>query len=349
MTDLLNIAYVQPDIKWHNIEGNLRQYDNMLADINDADLIVLPEMFATGFTNQIEGTAQAMDGSVVEWMSHTASAKKSVVMGSQIVADGELYYNRMLIVFPDGHIDWYDKRHLFRMGCENDTLSPGTEIKIFEYKGWRIRPVVCYDLRFPVWLRNVGNSYDLLVCVANWPTARHNVFEPLLRARSIENQCYTVGVNRVGTDGLGIDYSGGSVLVDIYGNVASRLPEGQSGVGRATVSLSKLNAFREKFPTILDADKFSIEIGKRLIDNVDAHPETLLRNLDKIHTTPMGADRIGRNLKLTDTDVVKYCKETISSADCKITRNGKNWYCKANGITITVNAQSYTIITAHRK
>ena len=260
MTDMLNIAYVQPDIEWHNISGNLRQYDNLLTDINGADLIVLPEMFATGFTNQIEGTSQTMDGQAVNWMQQTATTKNAAIMGSLLIADNGLYFNRMLMVHPNGQLEWYDKRHLFRMGCENETLTPGTEIRIFEYRGWRIRPIVCYDLRFPVWLRNTDNNYDLLVCVANWPTARHNVFEPLLRARSIENQCYTIGVNRVGTDGLGIDYSGGSVVIDIYGNVASRLPEYKTGVGYATISLNKLNAFREKFPAILDADDFSINI-----------------------------------------------------------------------------------------
>ena len=260
MTDLLNIAYVQPDIKWHDIDGNLSQYNAMLADANNADLIVLPEMFATGFTSQIEVASQIMDGLAVNWMRQTAATKNAAIMGSLLIADNGLYYNRMIIAYPDGRIDWYDKRHLFRMGCENESLSPGTEIKIFEHKGWRIRPIVCYDLRFPVWLRNVGNGYDLLVCVANWPTARHNVFEPLLRARSIENQCYTMGVNRVGTDGLDIDYSGGSVVIDIYGNVSSRLAECKTGVGYATISLNKLNAFREKFPAILDADDFSINI-----------------------------------------------------------------------------------------
>lgn len=260
MTDLLNIAYVQPDIKWHDIEGNLRQYDTMLNGISDADLIVLPEMFATGFTNQLDGTAQTMDGPLVDWMLRKAAAKNAAVAGSQIINDGANYYNRLIVAMPDGHVEWYNKRHLFRMGCENETLTPGKELKIIIFRGWRIRLVVCYDLRFPVWLRNTGNNYDILLCVANWPTARHSIFETLLRARAIENQCYVVGVNRVGTDGLGIDYAGGSSVIDIYGGVMSRLPENTIGIGRATVSLSKLNAYREKFPTILDADGFEIDI-----------------------------------------------------------------------------------------
>ena len=260
MTDLLNIAFVQPDIKWHDIDGNLRQYDNLLADIEGADLIVLPEMFATGFTNQIDGTAQPMDGSLVKWMLQKAALKNAAVAGSQIIADGGHCYNRLLFAMPDGRLEWCDKRHLFRMGCENETLTAGKELKIVNFRGWRIRLVVCYDLRFPVWLRNTGNSYDMLLCVANWPTARHDVFETLLRARAIENQCYVVGVNRVGTDGLGIDYSGGSAVIDIYGGVMTRLQENTVGIGRATISLDKLNAFRNSFPTILDADKFEIDL-----------------------------------------------------------------------------------------
>ena len=259
MTDLLNIAFVQPDIKWHDIEGNLRQYNTMLDGIADADLIVLPEMFATGFTNQLDGTAQTMDGPLADWMLTKAAAKNAAVAGSQIIYDNGHYYNRLLIAMPDGSLEWCDKRHLFRMGCENETLSPGKELKIIDFRGWHIRPVVCYDLRFPVWLRNTNNNYDLLLCVANWPTARHDVFETLLRARAIENQCYVVGVNRVGTDGLGIDYSGGSTVVDIYGGVMTQLPENTVGIGRATLSLSKLNAFRNSFPTILDADGFEIK------------------------------------------------------------------------------------------
>ena len=352
MTDLFNIAYVQPDIEWHNIDGNLRQYDKLLTDINEADLIVLPEMFSTGFTNQIEGTAQSMDGTAVKWMQQTAADKSSALMGSLLIADNGLYFNRLIMAYPDGRLEWYDKRHLFRMGCENDTLSPGREIKIFEYKGWRIRPIVCYDLRFPVWLRNTGNKYDLLVCVANWPTARHSIFETLLRARSIENQCYTIGVNRVGTDGLDIDYSGGSAVIDIYGGVMSHLSENQIGVGRATISLAKLNAFREKFPTILDADDFTIRITKaKKNDRQDknTNPEILLNNIAKIHTTQLGAERIKHNLKLTDTEAVEYCKNIIASTNCKITRNGKNWYSETDGIVITINAMSYTIITAHKK
>lgn len=259
MTDLLNIAYVQHDIKWLDIDANLRQYDSFITDIDGADIIVLPEMFATGFTNQLNGTAQPMNGPLVDWMLAKAAQKNAAIVGSHIITDGTNYYNRMLMAMPDGQLEWYDKRHLFRMGFENDTLTAGTQQKIVSFRGWNICLAVCYDLRFPVWLRNTGNNYDLLICVTNWPTARHESFETLLRARAIENQCYVVGVNRIGTDGLDIDYSGGSAVIDIYGGVMSQLQKKNAGIGRATLSLNKLNAFRNSFPTILDADKFTLE------------------------------------------------------------------------------------------
>ncbi len=258
MSELLNIAYIQPDIKWLDVEGNLRQYDNYMSQIAGADLIVLPEMFASGFTKQNDGIVQTMDGKVVNWMRQKAKEKDAAIIGSQMISENGLCFNRLVIAKPDGNIDWYDKRHLFRMGCENETLTSGNEIKIFDYKGWHIRPTVCYDLRFPVWLRNVANRYDLLVCVADWPSARHNIFETLLKARAIENQCYVVGVNRVGSDGLDIKYSGGSCVIDMYGSTIIQTDSGIAGIGQTTVSLAKLNAFRDNFPVALDADKFCI-------------------------------------------------------------------------------------------
>jgi len=262
MSETLNVAYIQPDIKWHDINGNLNQYDKYINSIKNSDVIVMPEMFATGFTNKIEGLAQTMSGSIVDWMIKKARQTNAAIIGSQIITDekGD-NHNRLIMAYPDGNVDWYDKRHLFRMGCENDTLKPGHDIKIFKFRDWRIRPIICYDLRFPVWNRNDGNNYDLLICVASWPTARHNIFEVLLRARAIENQCYAVGVNRIGTDGLDISYSGGSMIIDIYGNVMSQMAENTSGCGQASLSLSKLNAYREKFPAILDADNYSIELS----------------------------------------------------------------------------------------
>lgn len=259
MHDLLNIAYIQPDIKWLDIDGNLRQYDEMLQEATGADIIVFPEMFATGFTNNTDATAQEMNGQIADWMRLQAGKYKALIIGSQLITDNGKCYNRMLFAYPDGKIDWYDKHHLFRMGLEDETISPGIENKTFCHKGWRIRPIVCYDLRFPVWIRNTNYEYDLLLCIANWPTSRHNAFETLLKARAIENQCYAIGVNRIGKDGNGIEYAGGSAVIDIYGNVTSQLPYDKACVGKATLSLAKLNAFRDNFPANLDADKFYIE------------------------------------------------------------------------------------------
>lgn len=256
MQDLLNIAYIQPDIKWHDIDGNLLQYNNLLSQATGADIIVFPEMFATGFTNDTEGTAQGMDGTIVGWMKRKAVEHNALIVGSQLITENGKCFNRMIFAYPDGNVDWYDKHHLFRMGLENETISPGIDNKTLCLKDWRIRPIVCYDLRFPVWTRNVNNDYDLLLCIANWPTSRHNAFETLLKARAIENQCYAIGVNRIGKDGNGIEYAGGSAVVDIYGNIISQLPYDKAGVGKATLSLAKLNAFRDNFPANLDADKF---------------------------------------------------------------------------------------------
>lgn len=259
MQDLLNIAYIQPDIKWLDIDGNLRQYDEMLPQANGADITVLPEMFATGFTNDTETSAQDMNGSIVNWMKRKADEYNALIIGSQLITDNGKYYNRMLFAYPDGKLDWYDKHHLFRMGLEDETISPGTENKTIFFNGWRIRPIVCYDLRFPVWIRNTDYEYDLLLCIANWPTSRHNAFETLLKARAIENQCYAIGVNRIGKDGNGIEYAGGSSAIDIYGNVISQLPYDKAGIGKTTLSHAKLNTSRDNFPANLDADKFHIE------------------------------------------------------------------------------------------
>ncbi len=264
MKDLINITLIQPDIKWHNINDNIKQYDEYISKAENPDIIVLPEMFGTGFTADIDGLAQLMDGTMAQWMLTTSAEYNTAIAGSTIINDGGHCYNRLLMATPDGKLQSYDKHHLFRMGNENGPLTEGRDVSIFSYAGWRIMPAVCYDLRFPVWLRN-RNSYDLLLCVANWPASRHNAWKVLLEARAIENQCYAVGVNRVGKDGLNIEYSGGSCVIDMYGSTICRIADGQAGIGQATLSLSKLNAFRNTFPAHLDADAFEL----RLSDNQD--------------------------------------------------------------------------------
>lgn len=258
MTEQLNIAYIQPNIEWHNIEKNLKKYDSCINKIEGADIIALPEMFATGFTNEINGLAQTMNGQIVGWIKQKAIEKKALIIGSQLITHNNKTYNRLLAAFPDGELKTYDKHHLFRMGLENDTITAGNEILIFNYKGWNIRPIVCYDLRFPVWLRNTNNAYDLLICVTNWPTSRVLSYNVLLQARAIENQCYVVGVNRIGTDGLNIEYPGNSCIINPYGEIIDILPSNVEGYGQSYISLDMLKTHREKFPAFLDADQFTI-------------------------------------------------------------------------------------------
>jgi predicted amidohydrolase len=250
------VTLVQPDIVWENPQENLRKYSEMLADVDKTDLIVLPEMFSTGFSMHPEKLNENMDGSSVQWMKKLASKKKAAVTGSLIIEDAGKVFNRLLWVFPDGVTKIYDKRHLFTMGEENQHYSPGIEKLIVEYKGWRFCPLICYDLRFPVWSRNTEN-YDVLIYVANWPAPRHEVWKTLLQARAIENQAYCVGVNRVGKDGPGLDYYGDSCLVDAKGN--ARFLGGSEQVTSFEISLDELHKFRKKFPVLNDRDEFSVD------------------------------------------------------------------------------------------
>lgn len=254
----LNVTIVQSDLHWHDPESNLREFSRLLAEVDKpTDLVVLPEMFSTGFTMEAEANAERMDGRSVSWMSETAKRTGAVVCGSLIIKDDDNYFNRMILMRPDGNFDFYDKRHLFRLAGEHEHYSPGSDLVTFRLKDFRVRPLVCYDLRFPAWSRN-RNDYDLLVYSANWPEPRHLAWETLLRARAIENLCYVVGVNRVGTDGNGIRHKGGSVVVDYLGNDLTPATDGV-GTWSATLDLGKLKAFREKFPFHLDADRFAID------------------------------------------------------------------------------------------
>lgn len=254
----LNITIVQSDLHWHDPESNLRDFSRILAEaIAPADLIVLPEMFATGFTMEAEAHAERMDGRSVKWMSETAKQTGAVICGSLVIKDDGRYFNRMILMRPDGNFDFYDKRHLFRLAGEHQHYSPGSDLVTFRLKEFRIRPLVCYDLRFPAWSRS-RNDYDLLVYVANWPEPRHLAWETLLRARAIENLAYAAGVNRVGTDGNGIAYKGGSAIVDYLGNYLTPVTD-VPGTWSATLDLAELRDFRDKFPFHVDADAFALE------------------------------------------------------------------------------------------
>jgi predicted amidohydrolase len=214
-------------------------------------------MFTTGFTMNASEHAESMEGDTLLWMKGIAAEKNSVVCGSIIVVERKKFYNRLLWVQPDGQVHFYDKRHLFRMAGEHKTFSGGNKKLIVEWKGWRICPMVCYDLRFPVWSRNV-NDYDLLLYVANWPQRRKYAWNQLLIARAIENQCYVAGVNRVGLDGQNITYSGDSVVLDPLGQKRSSLKTLATAIETVTLNGKTLSELRKEFPVLMDADQFKI-------------------------------------------------------------------------------------------
>jgi len=261
----LRVSLVQADTLWHDPAGNRRMYSEMMAPLAGCcDLIVLPETFTSGFSNDALASAEGMDGATVVWMQDQARALGAVVTGSAQLRSGAGVYNRLLWATPDGGLLHYDKRHLFRMAKEHERYAAGRERLTVELKGWRICPLVCYDLRFPVFIRNRFNvevegrfDYDLLLFVANWPAARRNAWRTLLRARAMENLCNVVGVNRVGLDGNGIDYAGDSVALDFIGEPLVECGQ-QAQVVNVVFSASELAAYRSRFPAQFDADAFSL-------------------------------------------------------------------------------------------
>jgi omega-amidase len=258
--NIMNIAIVQPDIRWKESATNLLKYSEMLNRLTSpVDLVLLPEMFTTGFCTEPFDIAEEMDGDSVRWMKETAKLLNSAIAGSLIIRQDGLYYNRLVIATPENTVQWYDKRHLFRIAGEEEHFTGGSERLIIRLGEWRVAFQICYDLRFPVWARN-RNDYDLLVYAANWPEARNDVWNTLLRARAMENLCYVGGVNRVGVDGNGISYSGESMLVDAKGNVCGTFGPSEEAVKTFTISLDELHEFRTKFPVWKDWDKFSLGV-----------------------------------------------------------------------------------------
>ena len=255
----LKLALVQPDIIWEDIDANLHALSEKLEGIADrADLVVLPELFTTGFTMRSRDLAEGMDGKSISWMRKISDNHGCVTAGSLIICQGNNRYNRFIWMEPGGRIIHYDKRHLFSISGEDEHYTRGESITLAEINGFRIRPLVCYDLRFPVWSRNTG-TYDLLLYVANWPAVRRDVWISLLKARAIENQSYVVGVNRVGRDGMGIDYAGDSIAYDAKGRIMASLPVREAGTLEVRLALKELTAFRQKFPVWKDADRFEIK------------------------------------------------------------------------------------------
>ncbi|SIS66471.1 amidohydrolase [Neptunomonas antarctica] len=254
----LRVTLIQTELVWQSPEENRQMLaEKMQSLAGQADLIILPEMFTTCFMMSPERHSEPMEGETLLWMQAQAVALNAAVCGSVAIQEGTQYINRMLLVSPTGDVQSYDKRHLFRMGNEHEHYRAGSERVIFEYAGWRILPTICYDLRFPVSMRN-QNDYDLAICVANWPAPRRNPWRILLQARAIENQCYMLGVNRVGEDGIGLHYSGDSLAINFKGELMLDKPQGQSFVETVVLNLSEVQQFREVFPAWQDADSFTM-------------------------------------------------------------------------------------------
>ena len=258
----LNVTAIQSDLYWEDVAQNLAMFAKKITAISEqTDLIILPEMFNTGFSMNSAALAETIDGVSVCWMIAQAKKSNAVIVASLIVEDNRKFYNRLIWAQPDGEIKSYDKRHLFRMANEHHHFDAGTERIIITYKGWKICPLVCYDLRFPVWSRNTSeNQYDLLIYIANWPAVRKAPWSKLLEARAIENQCYVVGVNRVGEDGKGFAYSGNSAIINPKGDPISAIPDGENHSVTLPLSLAELNDFRKIFPVGMDADGFCITL-----------------------------------------------------------------------------------------
>lgn len=262
----LKITLIQSDIHWHNIEANLMMFEEKISQISDpTDLILLPEMFNTGFTMSVEQMSETMDDRTFQWMKRLSAQTNSLLIGSLIIEDEGRYFNRLIWMEPDGTFDFYDKRHLFRMADEEKYYSSGKKILIKEWKGWKICPLICYDLRFPVWSRNKADqsngkmNYDLNLFIANWPAARSNAWDVLLKARAVENLCYTAGLNRVGKDGKDIEYNGHSAVIDPKGDYIF-YNENEEIIQTVTLDYDNLQSYRKKFPAYLDADQFEVKM-----------------------------------------------------------------------------------------
>ena len=258
----LTVSLVQTNLHWHQPEKNREWLAQQLADLTPpTDLIILPEMFTTGFSMDAPALAETMSGPTLPWLAAQAQKHQAVITGSLIIKEENHYFNRLIWMQPDGQYQHYDKRHLFRMAGETDIYTAGLQKLIITLKGWRICPLICYDLRFPVWSRNCQNQYDLLLYVANWPEKRRLAWQTLLPARAIENLAYVAGVNRVGTDSNNISYTGDSAVYDYLGQVIWQNSQAEV-IQTLTLEGTTLEAYRKAFPAYLDADAFDLRNHK---------------------------------------------------------------------------------------
>lgn len=265
----LNITLVQSKLIWENVAKNLAHFTSLLKDVkkSSTDLIVLPEMFTTGFSMNAALYAEDKDGTAIKWMQQTAMQKNAVICGTLMFSEKGKYYNRLIWMRPNGTYEYYNKRHLFSIGKEDHTYTRGSKKLIVELKGFKICPMVCYDLRFPVWSKNKaiienGNlvaDYDVLLYVANWPRRRRIAWKQLLIARAIENVSYVVGLNRVGKDAYGLEHTGDSGVIDFLGNIILNIKPSTQNVSSITLTKNELQKFRNDFQVLADADSFSIK------------------------------------------------------------------------------------------
>ncbi|MFT5163649.1 MAG: omega-amidase [Alteromonadaceae bacterium] len=253
----INITLVQTDIHWLEPQKNFDQLSALLVTAGPTDMIILPETFASGFAFEQPGVGEPTDGPALNWLKQTAKEKNAVMVGSVAVHQNDKNANRLYWVTPQGEVLHYDKRHLFRMGDEHHYVVAGQKREIFSIKGIRFLTNICYDLRFPVWSRN-KNDYDVLLNIANWPGVRRRIWDTLLQARAIENQCYVVAVNRVGQDGKGVDYSGGTGVYDFKGEPLVLAADHQTQLVEFRLALDALNTFKQQFPAHLDGDEFEL-------------------------------------------------------------------------------------------
>lgn len=253
----IRVTTIQTSLYWEDINTNLSMFEQKLLGIKNTDIIVLPEMFTTGFTMNSVELSEEENGKTITWMLNQAKEKEACIVGSIIFKENNKNYNTLIWAFPDGTYKKYHKRHLFRMANENDFYSFGNELLTIDYKDWKICPLICYDLRFPVWSRNTKNI-DLYIYIANWPEARVSAWSKLLEARAIENLAYVVGVNRVGKDGKNINYSGASAVINYKGDAIATHINNEESIINHQLNKVELTEYRTKFPAHLDRDEFSI-------------------------------------------------------------------------------------------
>ena len=250
----LRVTTVQSELAWEDPAANLGMFDRKLNTLKgETDLVVLPEMFSTGFSMTPGRAAQTMESDTVKWLGKKAAALDIHLVGSVMITEKGQFYNRLMWAEPSGKLHTCDKRHLFRMAGEDKVYTGGNALLTVSLKGWNIRPFVCYDLRFPAWTRNLDNAYDAAVFLANWPAKRAGHWRALLKARAIENLSYVIGVNRVGQDGNGLAYSGDSTVIDPVGNVLFDISD-ESAVRTVVLSREILEKWRRDFPAWMDAD-----------------------------------------------------------------------------------------------